>query len=112
MLFAMCIKREIGKEMAQAMVDEKSIPIQLAHDRLGHPHKDMTRKMAKEHGWTLSRGSLKPCDECLAGKAKQKNVPEESGHVVAVEPNEAGVSLDITMIKKPKGERGSIYKPN
>ena len=45
MLFAMYIKREIGKEMAQAMVDEKSIPIQLAHDRQGHPHEDMTRKM-------------------------------------------------------------------
>jgi hypothetical protein len=42
MLFAMYMKREVGKEMAQAMVDEKSIPIQLAHDRLGHPHADMT----------------------------------------------------------------------
>jgi hypothetical protein len=48
MLFAMYIKIEIGKEMDQAMVDEKSIPIQLAHDRLGHPDDDMTRKMAKE----------------------------------------------------------------
>jgi hypothetical protein len=53
-LFAMYIKREVGKEMAQAMVDDKSIPIQLAHDRLGHLHEDMTRKMAKELGWTLS----------------------------------------------------------
>jgi hypothetical protein len=72
MLFAMYIKREIGKEMAQTMVDENSIPIQLAHDRLGHSHKDMTRKMAKELGRTLSRGSLKPCGGCLAGKAKQR----------------------------------------
>jgi hypothetical protein len=112
MLFAMYIKREIGKEMAQAMVDEKSIPIQLAHDRLGHPHEDMTRKKAKELGWTLSRGSLKPCDGCLAGKAKQKNVPKDSDHEAASELNEARVFLNITMIKKPEGEEGSVYKPN
>jgi hypothetical protein len=104
MLFAKYIKREIGKEMAQAMVDEKSIPIELAHDRLGHPHEDMTRKMAKELlGWTLSCGSLKPCDGCTAGKAKQKNVPKESSHVVATEPNKARVFLDIATIKKPEG---------
>jgi hypothetical protein len=102
MLFAMYIKREIEKEMAQAMVDEKIIPIQLAHDPLGHPHKDMTRKMAKELGWTLSRESLKPCNGCTAGKAKQKNVPKESNHVVATEPNEARVFLDITTIKNLK----------
>jgi hypothetical protein len=64
---------------------------------------DMTRKMANELGGTLSRGSLKPCDGCTAGKAKQKNVPKESDHVVATEPNEAIVFLDITMIKKPEG---------
>jgi hypothetical protein len=108
--FAMYIKRDIGKEMAQAMVNEKSIPIQLAHDRLGHPHEDMTRKMAKELGWTLSRGNLKPCNGCTAGKAKQKNVPKESGHVVATEPNKARVFLDIAMIKKPEAESGSVYK--
>jgi hypothetical protein len=52
----------------------------------------------------LSRGSPKPCGGCLAGKAKQKNVPKESGHVVATEPNGARVFLDITAIKKPEGE--------
>jgi hypothetical protein len=59
-LFAMCIKREIGGEMAQAKMNAKIIPIQLAHDCLGHPHEDMTRKMDKELGWTLSRGGLEP----------------------------------------------------
>jgi hypothetical protein len=58
MIFAMYIKREIEMEMAQAMMDAKSIPIQLVHDHLGHPHIDMTRKMAKELGWTLSEGNL------------------------------------------------------
>jgi hypothetical protein len=57
-------------------------------------------------------GSLKPCDGCTAGKAKQKNVPKESDHVVATEPNEARVFLDIATIKKPEGESGSVYKPN
>jgi hypothetical protein len=54
MLFAMYIKRKIGVEMAHVMMDAKSIPIQLVHDHLGHPHNNMTRKMTKELGWTLS----------------------------------------------------------
>jgi hypothetical protein len=58
MLFAMYIKREIGVEKAQAMMDAKSIPIQSAHAHLGHPHEDMTREMATELNWTLSRGSI------------------------------------------------------
>jgi hypothetical protein len=32
--------------------------------------------------------------------------------VVATEPNETRVFLDITAIKKPEGESGSVYKPN
>jgi hypothetical protein len=52
-----------------------SIPIQQAHDRLGHPGEDMTRMMAKELGWKLSPENLKPGDACAAGKAKQKNLP-------------------------------------
>jgi hypothetical protein len=48
----------------------------------------------------------------MAGKAKQKNVPKESDHVVATEPNEARVFLDIMAIKKPEGESESVYKPN
>jgi hypothetical protein len=46
------------------------------------------------------------------GKAKQKNVPKESGHVVATEPNEARVFFDITVIKKPEGESGTVCEPN
>jgi hypothetical protein len=45
-------------------------------------------------------------------KAKQKNVPKESNHEVAIESNEARVVLNITTIKKSKGEKGSDYKPN
>jgi hypothetical protein len=49
-LFAMYIRR--NTEIAGAATDNApSIPIQQAHNRLGHPGEDMTRMMAKELGW-------------------------------------------------------------
>ena len=52
--------------------------IQRAHCLLGLGSKDATRKTARELGWVLTRGSLKPCEHCAKSKAKQKNVVKES----------------------------------
>ena len=35
---------------------------------------DNTRKVAKELGWTIVRGTMKTCESCAKGKAKQKRV--------------------------------------
>ena len=46
--------------------------INTAHCLLGHRNKDSIRKTAKQMGWELTRGSLKPCTHCVKSKAKQK----------------------------------------
>ena len=111
MLFAMYIKREKRgkeKEIVQATVDAKnSIPIQQAHDHLGHLHEDITRKVAKRLGWTLSRGSLKPCEACAAGKAKQKNVPKDRDHEVAKVRTKLESFLTSRQSRSPMERRGA-----
>jgi hypothetical protein len=98
-------------EIAGATADEGPVmTIQQAHDRLAHPGEEMTRKTAKELGWTITRGVLKPCNACTAGKAKQRSVPKVSTHQVATKANEARVFLDIMTVKSPK-DGPKVTKP-
>jgi hypothetical protein len=53
------------------------IGIDIAHCLLGHQNEDSVRKTAKELGWVLTRGTMKPCEYCARSKAKQKNVQKE-----------------------------------
>ncbi len=52
--------------------------INMAHCLLGHKNEDSVHKTARELGWILMRGTLKPCEHCAQSKAKQKNVHKES----------------------------------
>jgi hypothetical protein len=67
-----------GTEVSGTATDKTTMTIQQAHERVGHPSKDATRKTAKELNWTITRGTMKPCEGCAAAKAKQKNVPKTS----------------------------------
>ena len=58
--------------------NDPTMTIEQAHVRLGHSSEDATRKAAKALNWTLTKGTMKPCDACAAAKAKQKNVPKTS----------------------------------
>jgi hypothetical protein len=108
-LFAMYIRHNV--ETAGATADTAPImSIQQAHDRLAHPGEENIRKTAVALGWKITRGMLKLCDACAAGKAKQKNVPKASTHQVA-KVNEARVFLDIATVKSPKGGP-TVRKPN
>ena len=49
--------------------------LQQAHDRLGHCNEESTRLTVKKLDWEVT-GILKPCEPCVIGKAKQKNVPK------------------------------------
>jgi hypothetical protein len=53
---------------------EVKMGIERAHSLLGHINEDATRRTAHQLGWTLTRGSSKPCEHCAQAKAKQKNV--------------------------------------
>ena len=110
-IFAIYIKRD--GEMAGAGADAVAnvkLTIQQAHERLGHCGEDATRKAAKQLGWELTQGVMKPCDACTVGKAKQKNVPK----VHLGEPLKDGehrVFLDISSVKHVTGQPKTI-KPN
>jgi hypothetical protein len=84
--------------------------IQQAHDKLGHCGEDTTRRAAKELGWTLTVGTMKPCEACAVGKAKQKNVPK----ITKTEPLKEGenrIFLDIATVKRTK-DQPKVSKPN
>jgi hypothetical protein len=77
MMFAMYFARET--EIAGATIDnDHTMTIEQARVRLGHSSEGATRKTAKALNWTLTKGTLKPCDACAAGKVKQKDVPKTS----------------------------------
>mgnify|MGYP006178161795 FL=1 len=48
--------------------------IMQAHQRLGHPSEEITRKIAKELNWSITRGALGVCEPCSVAKARQKNI--------------------------------------
>ena len=52
--------------------------INMAHCLLGHCNEDSVRKTARELGWVLMHGTLKPCKHCAKSKAKQKKVRKEA----------------------------------
>jgi hypothetical protein len=78
MLSAMYIRCNTEITGANTDTSGPTMTINQAHDRLAHSGEENTQRTAKELGWTLARGNLKPCDACPTGKAKQKNVPKVS----------------------------------
>ena len=71
--------------------------INTTHCLLGHKNKDSIRKTAKQMGWELTRGSLKPCEHCTKSKAKQKNVRKESAAKKATVPGHR-LYLDLSKV--------------
>ena len=91
---------------------KKTMNIKTAHDALGHMDEERTRKAAKQLGIEITRGTLKPCKDCAAGKAKQKNVPKVSNHVPSTKVNER-IYLDIASIKEKKDDKiKNVNKPH
>jgi hypothetical protein len=80
----------------------KTLSIKQAHGKSAHSNEDDTRKMAKELGITISRGTLGPCDACTIAKAKQKNVPKISEHKAATKTDERRIFIDISSVKANK----------
>jgi len=72
-----------------------------AHQLLGHVGEAETRAIARRFGWKLTRGSLKQCESCAIGKAKQKNVRKES---IEVGKSTDRHYLDIKTIRNKKGQ--------
>jgi hypothetical protein len=80
-----------------------TIPIEVAHSRLGHMSVELTRSIAKHLRWNLSRGNLKPCAHCAVGKARQAPIkpPEDAAPV----DDTHHVYLDLSSLKLTEEEK-------
>ena len=111
-LYCAYLKREVGAIGTNDKPNKgKKISINTAHEIFGHADEETTRKIAKELGYELTRGTMKPCVSCAIAKAKQKNVPKLSKHEPSKQVN-GRVYLDISTVKKPKDVKVTLTKPN
>jgi hypothetical protein len=111
-IFALYFKRHEGEinGVSTTLSSKTRMTIQQAHERLGHCHEDMVRKIAKTLDWEIVRGTLQPCAACAAAKAKQKNVIKESEHQPTTKPGER-MFLDLASVK-PRKDGPTTKKPN
>ena len=71
-----CVRFAPLKEIACLAKDDKSpCDINEYHAKLGHPNMVATRMTAKIRDVAL-KGDIKPCEDCMIAKARQKNVPK------------------------------------
>ena len=100
-IYCMFMRRKIS-EVAAASVTAPKWNIVQAHAKFGHCDEAAIWNTAKALAIEIARGTLPPCESCAAAKAKQKNVPKSSDHVMAT-AEEGQVFLDIATIKGPEG---------
>ena len=89
-IFCMYMKRNPSQDTANVSTEKKrqvKMSIKTAHQRLGHCDEEKTRKIAKQLGWELTRGTLPLCERCTEARAKQKNILKDSDHVKADDIN-------------------------
>jgi hypothetical protein len=81
--WAICMRRKVMETSAMAPVVANKKSIHQAHSLLGHMCEEATRKAAKTLAWTLTAGSLGPCESCAIGKGRQRNLPKDTGGQIA-----------------------------
>ena len=92
-------------ELATINMENKNVPINQAHQMLGHAAEDKMRQTAKLLGWHLI-GKLQQCEDCAISKAKQKNLHKQVKNP-ATEKGERW-SIDIASMKNTSNS-GSKY---
>ena len=81
------VRDDNSVEIIENKKSNHKISIAKAHSLLGHGNEKEDRKTAKALGWTMSRGTLPPCQACAEAKAKQKNISKDSPHEPSTENN-------------------------
>ena len=81
-----------------------------AHSLLGRRNEEAMRQSARELGWVLTHGKMKPCEYCVWSKAKQKNVCKKSTALKAEEPG-GRVYLDLLKVTVSRDD-GSDFELN
>ena len=83
-----------------AACTEKGLRVNInkAHELLGHGDEESTRASARVLGWTITRGTLKPCAHCAKAKARHKDTKKKSDSAnKATEPGER-MFLDLSKV--------------
>ena len=112
MVLATRLKRTaVATKVGGASATTKAVSIKTAHEQLGHLSKDATRQVAKQLGWLITKGSLKACESCAIGKAKQKNVKNLGAPKDKSTSVNGRVYLDLTRIVGPNDEKQPL-RPN
>ena len=110
-LYCMYLKPDSEIACVGVGKDKPAMSVDVAHELLGHTDERRTRATAKHLGWSLEKGEMKSCEGCTAGKARQNNVPKESGHVPATKNGER-VFLDLSTVKQQDGVRSKPRSQN
>ena len=76
-----------------------AITVNDAHAKLGHCSEALARKAAQYYNWRLTREMMPPCEDCAAGKGRQKDVVKESDHAPSEVLGER-IFIDIASIKR------------
>ena len=107
-------RSEDHRETVLSSTEEgKKLSVKLAHEVLGHSNEEATRTTAKRLGWEITRGKLGKCEDYTKGKGKQKNVTQQSRHVLADKPAKR-IFLDVKSLREPKNKKETpfVSKPN
>jgi hypothetical protein len=72
---------------------------------------EKTRAVAKRLGWTITRGSMGPCENCAKGKAKSKAISLAQGPKEKESKVNGRVYLDISTIRNPAKKGTQPTKP-
>ena len=60
-----------------SLLKDSTVDINVLHDTFGHVTEDTVRKTAGFYGIKV-KGTMKPCEHCKIGNARQKDVPKET----------------------------------
>ena len=82
--------------------------IQKAHNLLGHGNEETTRESARQLGWVITQGKLKPCEHCAKAKSKHKNVCKESTAHKATKPGER-IFLDLSKVTVSRDDSSEFH---
>jgi hypothetical protein len=109
-LWVGCMKRYNTEQMGIGLATGPQLTGQMAHGRLGRMSEDSTTKAAKALDWSLVPGNVSPCEDCAIGKGRQKNVPKDTGSLIATMESSRAY-LDCTSFKDKHTQKvGDVCK--
>ena len=101
-LFASFMQR-VGAAALPATPADHAIMVNNAHAKLGRCLEALIRKAAQYYDWRLIHGGMPPCEHCVTGKGRQKDVVEDSDHVPSEVLGEH-IHIDIALIKRENND--------